>query len=63
MKIATLYVFLQNFLSLVEKRGIADECGANGNTIPAMETQNVPRLISTPREDFQFVFEGLDDKE
>ena len=33
--------------------------GVNGNTIPAIETQNVPRLISTPREDFQFVFEGL----
>ena len=61
---ATLCVFLQNsFFFSLEKWAFQLNDRANADPISAVVMRNVPRLIPTLRENFQFVFRALQDEE
>ena len=55
-----MHICIEFLVFSLEKRALQLNDRASAyNLILAVATHNIPTLISNPRENFQFVFEGL----
>ena len=54
-----MYIITESPVFSSENRALQLNNEDNQYLIPIVARRDVPRLISTPRENFQFVFEGL----